>query len=164
MKLLKKIGNFFKSLVKLSFRELISLILDLLSILFEKPSLFINFFIVLYMVNPEMTTKQKGSALLIIGLILALWLWVSSRIKSIMLDDVRPFARLLPRILYRVRWILILCLVLWLYTIKVDLSQMFFYCGLCILTYSLSVVFRCVWLKINRKDWSYEYDRRTTKF
>ena len=161
---MKKIVNFFKALVKLSFRELISLFLDLMSILFEKPSLFINFFIVFYMTNPEMTSSQKGSALLIIGLLLAGWLWICSRIKSIMLDNVKPFARLLPRILYRVRWILILCLVLWLYTLKVDLTQMFAYCGLCILTFSLSVVFRCIWLKVNRKDWKYEYDRRTTKF
>lgn len=164
MKLLKKIGGFFKSLVTLSFREIISLFLDLMSIVLEKPSLFINFFIVFYMVNPEMTTSQKGSALLIIGIALAVWLWVCSRIKSVMLDNVKPFARLLPRILYRVRWIIILCVVLWLYTIKVDLDQMFLYCGLCILTYSLSVVFRCIWLKVNRKDWKYEYDRRTTKF
>ena len=164
MKLLKKIGGFFKSLVTLSFREIISLFLDLMSIVLEKPSLFINFFIVFYMVNPEMTTSQKGSALLIIGIALAIWLWVCSRIKSIMLDNVKPFARLLPRILYRVRWIIILCAVLWLYTIKVDLDQMFLYCGLCILTYSLSVVVRCIWLKVNRKDWKYEYDRRTTKF
>jgi hypothetical protein len=161
---MKKIGNFFKSLFKLSFRELISLFLDLMSILFEKPSLFINFFIVFYMTNPEMTASQKGSAFIIIGLILAIWIWVISRIKSIMLDNLKPFARLLPRILYRVRWILMLCLVLWLYTLKVDLTQMFAYCGLCILTFSLSVVFRCIWLKVNRKDWSYEYDRRTTKF
>ena len=164
MKLLKKIGGFFKSLVTLSVREIISLFLDLMSIVLEKPSLFINFFIVFYMVNPEMTTSQKGSALLIIGIALAIWLWVCSRIKSIMLDNVKPFARLLPRILYRVRWIIILCAVLWLYTIKVDLDQMFLYCGLCILTYSLSVVVRCIWLKVNRKDWKYEYDRRTTKF
>lgn len=156
--------NFFKTIVKLSFRELISLLLDLISLLFEKPSLFINFFIVFYLSNPEMTTSQKGSAFVIIGLLLAFWLWICSRIKSIMLDDVRPFSRLIPRILYRIRWISILCLVLWLYTLKVDLSQMFAYCGLCMLTYSLSVVFRCVWLKVNRKDWKYEYDRRTTKF
>lgn len=161
---MKKIGNFFKALVKLSFRELISLFLDLMSILFEKPSLFINFFIVFYMSNPQMTTSQKGSAFVIIGLLLAGWLWICSRIKCIMLDNVKPFARLIPRILYRVRWILILCLVLWLYTLKVDLTQMFAYCGLCILTYSLSVIFRCIWLKVNRKDWKYEYDRRTTKF
>ena len=81
-----------------------------------------------------------------------------------MLDNVKPFSRLLPRILYRVRWILILCVVLWLYTLKVDLTQMFAYCGLCILTYSISIVLKCVWLKVNGKDWSYEYDRRTTKF
>lgn len=161
---MKKIGNFFKSLFKLSFRELISLFLDLMSILFEKPSLFINFFIVFYMTNPEMTTSQKGSAFIIIGVIIAIWIWAISRIKSIMLDDLKPFRRLIPRILYRVRWILMLCLVLWLYTLKVDLTQMFAYCGLCILTFSLSVVFRCIWLKVNRKDWSYEYDRRTTKF
>ena len=164
MKLLKKIGNFFKTLIKLSFRELISLILDMLSILFEKPSIFINFFIVFYMVNPEMTTKQKGSALIIIGIVIAAWIWISSIVKRSMLNDVRPFARLIPRILYRVRWILILCVVLWLYTIKVDLSQMFLYGALCILTYSISVICRCAWLKVNRKDWKYEYDRRTTKF
>jgi hypothetical protein len=164
MKLLKKIGNFFKTLIKLSFRELISLILDGLCIVCEKPSLFINFFVVFYMVNPEMTTSQKGSALIIVGVILAFWLWLSGAIKRCMLDNVRPFARLLPRIFYRVRWLIILCVILWLYTIKVDLDQMFLYCGLCILTYSLSVIFRCVWLKVNGKDWKYEYDKRTTKF
>lgn len=156
--------NFLKKLVKLSFREIISLILDLLCIILEKPSLFINFFIVFYLSNPEMTTSQKGSAFVIIGVLLAGWLWICSRIKSIMLDNVKPFSRLLPRILYRVRWILILCVVLWLYTLKVDLTQMFAYCGLCILTYSISIVLKCVWLKVNGKDWSYEYDRRTTKF
>ena len=156
--------NFLKKLVKLSFREIISLILDLLCIVFEKPSLFINFFIVFYLSNPEMSTSQKGSAFVIIGVLLAGWMWICSRIKSIMLDNVKPFSRLLPRILYRVRWILILCVVLWLYTLKVDLTQMFAYCGLCILTYSISIVLKCVWLKVNGKDWSYEYDRRTTKF
>ena len=156
--------NFLKKLVKLSFREIISLILDLLCIVLEKPSLFINFFIVFYLSNPEMTTSQKGSAFVIIGLLLTGWLWICSRIKSTMLDNVKPFSRLLPRILYRVRWILILCVVLWLYTLKVDLTQMFAYCGLCILTYSISVVLKCVWLKINGKDWSYEYDKRSIKF
>ena len=161
---MKKIGNFFKALVKLSFKEILSLLLDSLSLLFEKPSLFINFFIVFYLSNPEMTISQKGSALIWVGLILACWLWINSRIKSILLDNVKPFGRFISRILYRIRWILVLCLVLWLYTIKIDLTQMFVYCGLCILTYSLSVVFRCVWLKLNRKDWNHEYDRRTTKF
>jgi hypothetical protein len=156
--------NFLKKLIKLSFREILSLLVDLLSISFEKPSLFINFFIVFYLTNPEMTVAQKGSALIWIGLILVGWLWINSRIKSHLLDNVKPFGRLIPRILYRVRWILVLCAVLWLYTIKIDLTQMFVYCGLCILTYSLSVVFRCIWLKLNRKDWNYEYDRRTTKF
>lgn len=164
MKLLKKIGNFFKLLVKLSFRELLSLFLDLMSIILEKPSLFINFFIVFYLSNTEMTNSQKGSAFIIIGVILTFWIWGVKKIKGIMLDNLNPFARLFPRILYRVRWLLVICIVLWLYTLKVDLTQMFAYCGLCILTYSLSVIFRAIWLKINRKDWSYEYDRRTTKF
>ena len=164
MKLLKKIGNFFKLLVKLSFRELLSLFLDLMSIILEKPSLFINFFIVFYLSNTEMTNSQKGSAFIIIGVILTFWIWGVKKIKGIMLDNLNPFARILPRILYRVRWLLVICIVLWLYTLKVDLTQMFAYCGLCILTYSLSVIFRAIWLKVNRKDWSYEYDRRTTKF
>ena len=161
---MKKIVNFFKALVKLSFREIISLLLDLMSMLMEKPSLFINFYIVFYMTNPEMTISQKGSALIWIGLIVAGWIWIITKIRRTMLDNVKPFARLIPRILYKVRWIAILCIVLWLYTLKVDLTQMFAYCGLCILTYSLSVLFRCVWLKINRKDWNYEYNTRTLKF
>ena len=161
---MKKIGNFFKALVKLSFREIISLLLDLFCILFEKPSLFINFFIVFYMTNPEMTTSQKGSAFVIVGIIIGIWIWISGIVKRMMLDDLKPFSRMFARIFYRVRWLVVLCLVLWLYTLKVDLRQMFIYCGLCILTYSLSVVFRCIWLKLNRKDWSYEYDKRTIKF
>jgi hypothetical protein len=156
--------KFFKALVKLSFREIISLILDLLCIVLEKPSLFINFFIVFYLSNPEMTTSQKGSAFVIIGVLLAVWIWVSGIVKRIMLDNLKPFSRMFARIFYRVRWLLVLCLVLWLYTLKVDLTQMFAYCGLCILTYSISVLLKCVWLKINGKDWSYEYDKRTIKF
>ena len=156
--------NFLKKLVKLSFREIISLILDLLCIVFEKPSLFINFFIVFYLSNPEMSTSQKGSAFVIIGVIVAVWIWLSGIVKRIMLDNLKPFSRMFARIFYRVRWLLVLCLVLWLYTLKVDLTQMFAYSGLCILTYSLSVLFKCVWLKINGKDWSYEYDKRSIKF
>ena len=130
MKLLEKIGNFFKLLVKLSFRELLSLFLDLMSIILEKPSLFINFFIVFYLSNTEMTNSQKGSAFIIIGVILTFWIWGVKKIKGIMLDNLNPFARILPRILYRVRWLLVICIVLWLYTLKVDLTQMFAYCGL----------------------------------
>lgn len=156
--------NFLKKLVKLSFREIISLFLDLMSIALEKPSLFFNFFIVFYLSNQEMSASQKGSAFIIIGIILAFWIWGIKKIKGSMLDNLKPFARLLPRILYRVRWIILLCIILWLYTLKVDLNQMFAYCGLCILTYTLSVILRAIWLKVNRKDWSYEQDIRTTKF
>ena len=156
--------NFLKSLVKLSFKEILSLFLDLMSIALEKPSLFFNFFIVFYLTNSDMTSSQKGSAFIIIGLILLIWLWLVSKIKCKMLDDLKPFSKLIPRILYRVRWIVFLCVVLWLYTLKVDLTQMFIYSGLCIITYSLSIVFRGIWLKVNRKDWSYEYDKRTIKF
>lgn len=161
---MKKIFGFFKALVKLSFRELLSLFLDLMCLLLEKPSLFINFFIVFYMSNPEMTSSQKGSAFVIIGLIIAFWLWISRTAKRSMQNDYRPFARLIPRIFYKVRWLMVACLVMWLYTLKVDLTQMFAYGGLCILTYSLSVIFRCIWLKVNGKDWKYEYDTRTIKF
>lgn len=161
---MKKIGNLFKNLCKLSGRELLSLLLDLLSLGCTTPSLFTNFFIVFCATNNEMPNKEKFSILIIIAIILLLWLWMINKFKRVMLDDVKPFHRLLPRILYRVRWLMFLVVVLWLYTIKVDLSQMFLYFGLCILTYSLSVIFRCCWLKLNRKDWSYEYDKRTIKF
>ena len=164
MKFFKGIGNFFKGLCKLTGRELLSLFLDLMSLAFATPSLFFNFFIVFYLTNPEMTTRQKGSAMLIIGVVILMWVWIVSRIKSTLLDDVKPFHRLIPRIIYKIRWFMILALVMWLYTMKIDLTQMFIYFGACSLTYSLSVIFRCCWLKANGKDWKYEYDKRTIKF
>lgn len=161
---MKKIFRFFKNLFKCSFKELLSILLDLLSYACSVPSLFINFFIVFYLSNTEMTSRQKGSALLIIGIIILFWLWINGIIKRDMLDHKKPFSHIIVRMIYKIKYLLLLCLVLYLYTVKVDYYMIAIYLLSCMLTYCLSVIFRAFWLKLNNKEWDYEYAKKSIKF
>ena len=161
---MKKIGKFFKNLFKCSFKEIMSLILDVLCYVLSFPSLFINFFIIFFLANSEMSAQQKGSSLIIIAIFLILWLWINNILKRDMLEYKQPYEHLIIRMLYKSRYIFIIAIILYLYTIKVDYTQVLIYLGTCAGTYSLSILCRAIWLKLNNKDWDFEYSKRTYKF